>query len=58
MGAPDKQVVSSIRIDLAAAFRLAVRMDLHEGVCNHFSVMLPEHLNEPYSSGLTPISPT
>jgi len=30
------------RIDLAAAFRLAVRMDLHEGVCNHFSVMLPD----------------
>jgi ribulose-5-phosphate 4-epimerase/fuculose-1-phosphate aldolase len=29
------------RIDLAAAFRLAVRMDLHEGVCNHFSLMLP-----------------
>ncbi len=29
------------RADLAAAFRLAVRMDLHEGVCNHFSLMLP-----------------
>ena len=28
------------RVDLAAAFRLAVRMDLHEGVCNHFSLML------------------
>ena len=28
------------RVDLAAAFRLAVRMDLHEGVCNHFSAML------------------
>jgi ribulose-5-phosphate 4-epimerase/fuculose-1-phosphate aldolase len=28
------------RADLAAAFRLAVRMELHEGVCNHFSVML------------------
>jgi len=28
------------RVDLAAAFRLAVRLDLHEGVCNHFSVML------------------
>ena len=28
------------RTDLAAAFRLAVRMDMHEGVCNHFSVML------------------
>jgi len=31
----------SLRVDLAAAFRLAVRLDLHEGVCNHFSVMLP-----------------
>lgn len=30
------------RVDLAAAFRLAVRMDLHEGVCNHFSFMLPD----------------
>jgi ribulose-5-phosphate 4-epimerase/fuculose-1-phosphate aldolase len=29
------------RVDLAAAFRLAVRQDLHEGVCNHFSLMLP-----------------
>jgi ribulose-5-phosphate 4-epimerase/fuculose-1-phosphate aldolase len=28
------------RVDLAAAFRLAVRHDLHEGVCNHFSVVL------------------
>ncbi|MFN2645189.1 MAG: class II aldolase/adducin family protein, partial [Burkholderiales bacterium] len=28
------------RVDLAAAFRLAVRLDLQEGVCNHFSVML------------------
>src|SRR5713226_944907 len=30
------------RADLAAAFRLAARMDLHEGVCNHFSLMLPD----------------
>jgi len=29
-----------MRVDLAAAFRLAVRLDLHEGVCNHLSVML------------------
>jgi len=28
------------RVDLAAAFRFAVRLDLHEGVCNHFSFML------------------
>jgi ribulose-5-phosphate 4-epimerase/fuculose-1-phosphate aldolase len=32
----------AMRVDLAAAFRLAVRMDLHEGVCNHFSAMLDE----------------
>jgi ribulose-5-phosphate 4-epimerase/fuculose-1-phosphate aldolase len=31
----------AMRVDLAAAFRLAVRMDLHEGVCNHFTLMLP-----------------
>lgn len=30
------------RIDLAAAFRMAVRLDLHEGVCNHFTLMLPD----------------
>jgi len=42
MGALDKHVVMSTRVDLAAAFRLAVRLDLHEGVCNHFSVMLPD----------------
>lgn len=30
----------AVRADLAAAFRLAVRLDFHEGVCNHFSVML------------------
>jgi ribulose-5-phosphate 4-epimerase/fuculose-1-phosphate aldolase len=34
-------VERAARVDLAAAFRLAVRLDLHEGVCNHFSVMLP-----------------
>jgi ribulose-5-phosphate 4-epimerase/fuculose-1-phosphate aldolase len=37
-----KAVERAARVDLAAAFRLAVRMDLHEGVCNHFSVMLPD----------------
>jgi ribulose-5-phosphate 4-epimerase/fuculose-1-phosphate aldolase len=28
------------RIDLAAAFRMAARLQMHEGVCNHFSMML------------------
>ncbi|GJL83139.1 MAG: hypothetical protein DHS20C01_27730 [marine bacterium B5-7] len=30
------------RADLAAAFRWAVRMDLHEGVANHFSLAVSE----------------
>jgi ribulose-5-phosphate 4-epimerase/fuculose-1-phosphate aldolase len=46
MGSPGELTAATIeraaRIDLAAAFRLAVRLDLHEGVCNHFSVMLPD----------------
>jgi ribulose-5-phosphate 4-epimerase/fuculose-1-phosphate aldolase len=42
MGTMDELAVTAARIDLAAAFRLAARMDLHEGVCNHFSVMLPD----------------
>jgi ribulose-5-phosphate 4-epimerase/fuculose-1-phosphate aldolase len=33
------------RIDLAAAFRLAVRYGLHEGVCNHFSLKVPGEAN-------------
>jgi ribulose-5-phosphate 4-epimerase/fuculose-1-phosphate aldolase len=41
MGTMDELAVAAARVDLAAAFRLAVRIDLHEGVCNHFSVMLP-----------------
>ncbi len=33
--------IRQARIDLAAAFRLAVRHQLHEGICNHFSLMPP-----------------
>ncbi len=39
--AMDLDLELAARVELAAAFRLAVRMDLHEGVCNHFSLMLP-----------------
>ena len=34
--------VSQARIDLAAALRSAARMGLNEGVCNHFSVAVPD----------------
>ena len=37
----NEQETIEARIDLAAAFRMAERLDMHEGVCNHFSVMLP-----------------
>jgi len=33
--------IRQARIDLAAAFRLAVVNQFHEGVCNHFSLALP-----------------
>ena len=33
--------VREARIDLAAAYRLACHHGLNEGVCNHFSLMLP-----------------
>jgi ribulose-5-phosphate 4-epimerase/fuculose-1-phosphate aldolase len=29
------------RVDLAACLRMAARLGLHEGICNHFSLMVP-----------------
>ena len=37
----NQEEIRQARIDLAAALRMSVRMGLHEGICNHFSVMLP-----------------
>lgn len=34
---PDTATVAQARIDLAAAFRWAARLDLHEAIANHFS---------------------
>lgn len=33
--------LKTLRRELAAAFRLAARFELNEGVCNHFSVVVP-----------------
>jgi ribulose-5-phosphate 4-epimerase/fuculose-1-phosphate aldolase len=50
--APAAQVLASdlntpaireARIDLAACFRMAARLGMGEGICNHFSVVLPGH---------------
>ena len=37
----DGEAVRSARVDLAACFRMAARLGLHEGICNHFSFVVP-----------------
>ena len=37
----DAEAVRQARIDLAACFRMAARLGLHEGICNHFSLVVP-----------------
>ena len=37
----DRDAVWQARVDLAACFRQAARLGLHEGICNHFSAMVP-----------------
>ena len=37
----DAAAVSQGRLDVAAALRLACRNGFHEGICNHFSYMVP-----------------
>ncbi|MBV9811206.1 MAG: aldolase [Acetobacteraceae bacterium] len=37
----DAEAVWAARVDLAACFRAAARLGLHEGVCNHLSAMVP-----------------
>jgi ribulose-5-phosphate 4-epimerase/fuculose-1-phosphate aldolase len=37
----DEPAVWEARADLAACFRMAHRLGLHEGICNHFSAMVP-----------------
>lgn len=37
----DAPAVLQARIDLAACFRMAARLGMHEGICNHFSAVVP-----------------
>lgn len=37
----DQAAVRQARIDLAACFRMAARLGLHEGICNHLSFVVP-----------------
>ncbi|MEN8261558.1 MAG: aldolase [Pseudomonadota bacterium] len=38
---PSHRAERNLRLDLAAAFHMTVANDLHEGIANHFSAMLP-----------------
>jgi ribulose-5-phosphate 4-epimerase/fuculose-1-phosphate aldolase len=38
---PDGAALRQARVDLAACFRMAARLGLHEGICNHFSLVVP-----------------
>lgn len=37
----DADVLRRLRVDLAACFRMAARLGLHEGICNHLSAVVP-----------------
>jgi len=37
----DGEEVAEAKADLAACFRFAARLGMHEGICNHFSAMVP-----------------
>jgi ribulose-5-phosphate 4-epimerase/fuculose-1-phosphate aldolase len=37
------EAVHQARIDLAACFRMAARLGYQEGICNHFSALVPGH---------------
>lgn len=37
----DDETVRQARIDLAACFRMAARLGYQEGICNHFSALVP-----------------
>ncbi len=40
-GAVDREALRQARLDLAACFRMAARLGLEEGICNHFSALVP-----------------
>jgi len=40
-GALDAEEVQRSQVDLAACFRMAAKLGLHEGICNHLSAVVP-----------------
>ncbi len=56
----DTPEIRAARVDLAAGFRMAARLGLSEGICNHFSVVVPGHddlmLVNPYGYAFSEIT--
>lgn len=56
----DTAAVRQARVDLAACFRMAARLGMHEGICNHLSAMVPGRddvfLVNPYGWGFSEIT--
>ncbi|MEK6347026.1 MAG: aldolase [Burkholderia sp.] len=56
----DADAVHTARIELAACFRLAAQFGLEEGICNHFSAVVPGHddlfLVNPYGYAFSEIT--
>ena len=42
-GALHSATIHQARVDLAACFRMAARLGMGEGICNHFSFVVPGH---------------
>ena len=55
-----RDAVQQARIDLAACFRMAAKLGLHEGICNHLSFVVPGRddlfLVNPYGWGFAEIT--
>src|ERR1700709_2116 len=41
LGDVDRDALRQARVDLAACFRMAARLGMEEGICNHFSALVP-----------------
>lgn len=56
----DAEAIWQARVDLAACFRMAARLGLAEGICNHFSALVPGHadlfLVNPYGYAFSEIT--
>ena len=49
--------ISELQKDLAAAFRWTAKLNMHEGIANHFSVCMPDS-NDFYVNGSGTVSYT